>query len=165
MKIFLLGGIFLLFVAIGVYIYSAFKARKRFFADLLQFCSHLSIEISFSKNTIARVIERYSQSYSRPFRAVLEGYTKFLNEKQDITRETLIPLMWNRLTLDEAAQTVEFFYQLGRHGSFEEGKKLESTRVEFENMLEKATHDLTTRASIYLKLCIILGIGAVIVLI
>ena len=165
MQLVFLVGIFFAFVALGMYIYLAYKSRKVFFENIVAFCDHLSIEISFSKNVILQVIERYNKSYSRNFQIVLDGYSKLLLEKQDITHASIKKLMWNRLKPHESAIVTEFFYELGRHGASEENEKLSNKKIQFDDFLKTSTQAVRREASIYMKICIILGIAMVILLI
>ena len=160
-----LFGIFGLFVVMGVYIYLNYTMRKKFFDDVLAFCNHLIIEISFSKNNLSSIIERYSQTYAKHFRSVVEGYNALLKQKHDITPESLNHIMWARLKANERQQLVNFFYELGRHGCVEEHEKLMASKQSFQNFHASSVAALRKEASIYLKLCIIVGIGAVILLI
>ena len=165
MQLFILFGVFAAFVVLGVYIWFNFQSRKAFFESVVAFCNHLSIEISFSKNTIGDIINRYGASYSKQFRRTLDGYSGLLENKADITNEVVCPLMWNRLKGAERANLVNFFCELGRHGVMQEQEKLETNRMTFQGFLSKATQTLQAEANVYLKLCIILGVGAVILLI
>ncbi|MCL2851219.1 MAG: hypothetical protein FWE01_02555 [Firmicutes bacterium] len=142
-----------------------YKSRKVFFENLISFCDHLSIEISFSKNITLQVIERYYKTYSRHFQSLLQGYSNLLTDKQDITYQNITTLMWNKLKAHEISIITEFFYELGRHGAIEEGEKLENKKIQFDGFLKNAQTAQKKEASIYLKICIILGIAAVILLI
>jgi len=163
MRVLLLGLIFLAFVAIGVVVYNYYKSRKIFFENLLSFCNHLKIEIEFSKNTLAQIIDRYLTSYSSHFAQVLAHYKSLLDTKQDITTQNIV--MWKRLKPEEATAVTEFLVELGRHGVGEESHKLRANIVIFESHHKTAVEFMKTRASLYLKLCIILGLGVVIILI
>ena len=165
MQIILLALIFLSFTALGGYIFLGYKNRRVFFENALSFCDHLAIEISFSKNIVLQVIDRYKQSYGRAFKEVLEGYSTLLYNKQDVTRDSIDNIMWNRLKPFEKEIVLEFFYELGRHGASEENEKLANKKVQFERIHEDAIKSQKREASIYLKICIILGIAAVILLI
>jgi len=158
-------GIFAGFVAIGVFIYLSYRDRKVFFENLISFCNHLLIEISFSKNTVALIIDKYSGSYSKRFKKVLEGYRDLILSKSDITQDGLDAIMWDRLKPHEKITLVTFFYELGRHGAFEEEEKLRNKIETFKGFLETAGTAMKREASIYLKLFIIIGIASVILMV
>ena len=160
-----LFAIFSGFVALGVFIYRNYLLRKRFFDSLLSFCSHLEIEINFSKSIIPQVIERYSHGYCKNFRAMLAGYSDLINTKQDISKENLNQLLWNKLKSHEKANVLDFLYELGRHGSSEENQKIQAKMVTFKKFHKLSETALAKDASIYLKICIIVGIASVILLV
>ena len=165
MQIIVLGIIFAVFVGVGIHLWRVYAARRRFFADWCAFCAHMGIEISFSKSYIAGVIERYGESYGAHFRDVVSGYKRLLDEKLDVTRDAVDGLMWHRLRMDERAALVDFFVGLGRHGCGEEATKLDGSKMVADGLHQRAVGEVRTRASIYLKLCIIVGIGSVILLV
>jgi len=164
MRFFVLASILALFTLIGFLIRAYYRSRKRFFDDLISFCNHLSVEINFSKNTVAQIIERYSDSYSKPFHKLISNYAHLQATNADITHEALASFMWSRLKKHEASVIIDFLFELGRHGVSEETQKLENGLVRFNSFLTEATDDLTRKASIYMKLSIIFGIGVVILI-
>jgi len=164
MTLFFCVLVFATFCAIGYAIWRGYKQRKVYFENLLSFCDHLLVEISFSKNTVLHIIENYVTSYGAPFRDTLLKYKNLIIEKQDITRERIDTLLWKRLKSHEHTVIADFFYELGRHGSFEERQKIESKKVTFDNFFKAALESLKRDASIYLKVFIILGIASVILL-
>lgn len=157
-------AVFAGFCGIGVYIWRGYKQRKVFFENLLSFCDHLLVEISFSKNTVLHVIENYAESYSVPFRTALSGYKNLINEKQDITHVRIDAFMWRRLKPHERTVITDFFYELGRHGSAEERQKIQNKKITFDTFFRAAAESLKRDASIYLKLFIMLGIAVVVLL-
>jgi len=164
MRFFFLGSILCLFTLIGILIQSHYKSRKRFFDDLISFCNHLSVEINFSKNTVAQIIDRYSDSYAKHFDEVIKNYANLQTANADITYDTIQSFMWRRLKKHESSVISDFFYELGRHGVSEETQKLENGLVRFDRFLVDSTSDMTRKASIYMKLSIILGIGVVVLI-
>ena len=164
MKLLSCIAVFAAFCGIGVYIWRGYKQRKIFFENLLAFCDHLLVEISFSKNTVLHVIENYSAGYAVPFQGVLSGYQTLAFQKQDITHERIAVFMWKRLKANERTVVIDFFYELGRHGSTEESQKIQNKKIIFDTYFKLAAESLKRDASIYLKIFILLGIGAVILL-
>ena len=156
--------VFLMFVGLGYMFWRGYRARKVFFQNVLGFCDHLLVEISFSKSTIRTVIDKYGATYGKHFRAVLVGYQALLDDKQDITRERIDALLWAKLKHNERATVADFFYDLGRHGAAEEKLKIENKRAIFDGFFGDAVKALKKDGSIYLKLFILLGVGAVVLL-
>jgi len=149
--------VFTSFVYAGFRIRRGYKQRRDFFQDLVRFCDHLSTEINFSKNTVEQVIRRYIDTYSPEFAEVLLKYSHLVASKADITQDSLRQFIGRE-------DVADFFFELGKHSSFEELEKTKSARLRFESHLTKARDKLSKEASIYFKICIILGVSAVILL-
>ncbi len=75
-----------------------------------------------------------------------------LAQKTDLTRARC-----QALTADPTV--AEFLYQLGRTGRETEQDKISAARAIFVTKAQQAQHDLQTKASIILKLLIIIGIA------
>ena len=164
MKIFLLFAVFSGFLIAGFLIKRSYKQRKVFFEDIIAFCNHLLVEISFSKNTIATVIETYGNSYALQFRKVVFGYKTILAGKEDITLGKMNAILWIKLKPPERSLIADFFYELGRHGAAEEAQKITNKKAQFDKFRENASARYSKDASIYFKICILLGVAAVILL-
>jgi len=154
---------FCVFFGIGYYIWHGYKSRKVFFQNLLSFCNHILVEISFSKSTIRTIIDKYGQNYGSRFNGILSGYQEILDKRQDITRDKIVSLLKNtKLRANEQATITDFFYELGRHGATQEREKIENKKAMFDTFFNDAQAVFKKDASIYFKLFIILGLGAVI---
>jgi len=164
MRFFFYAAVFACFAAIGYIIWRGYKQRKVFFENMLSFCNHLLVEISFSKNTVLYIIESYAGTYGTPFRQMLLSYKSLIDNKKDITRESINAFMWHRLKLHERTIVADFLFELGRHGPTQEREKIENKKIQFDNFFANATTALKKEASIYLKVFILLGVGAVILL-
>jgi len=159
---FLCGGVFLGFGALGYFIYLGYKLRYRFFESLVRFCDNLGTEIGFSKKTIAQIIDTYIEGYSADFAEVLTQYRALIEARADITRESIIlPAM---LKKPEQEAVTDFFLSLGRHSSAEELGKIKNAKAAFEVFRSEASERLKRDASIYFKVCILVGIACVILL-
>jgi len=162
---FLYIAVFCAFLGFGYYFWLGYKHRKTFFVNILNFCEHLNIEISFSKSTIRAIIDKYGATYGRHFRTILLGYQKLLDEKQDVTRDKIdLLLIRPKLKPSERSTILDFLYDLGRHGVTEEKEKIASKRKQFDIFFSEASMALKREASIYLKISIILGIAAVVLM-
>jgi hypothetical protein len=144
-------------ITIGLIVYHRAKARVRFFAGLVAFCNNLSTEISFTLTPVGQVIDRYKNTYSSEFNHVLFGYRKLLEDKCDITREQCLEIAVDPWVAD-------FFYNLGRAGSKEEADKVNDAIRKFSAYKADAEKYLTGKASIALKILIIIGIAGVVML-
>jgi len=154
----LCSGVLATFVYLGFRIRRGFKTRRDFFGDAVRFCDHLTTEINFSKNTVEQVIRRYIGTYNLAFAELLLKYSHLLASNSDITRDALKEFIAH----DDVA---DFFLQLGKHSSAEELEKIKAARSRFQSHLTGASEKLAKEATIYFKICIIIGVGVVILLI
>jgi hypothetical protein len=143
--------------AIGLIIYVRAKNKVRFYTDLIAFCRNLVTEISFTLTPIVQIIDKYQNSYSAEFIRVLSAYRELIDSNCDITREKCLQII-------AEPQTADFFYNLGRHGSTQEKEKLVAAACIFMGYKNEAEGYLKTKASIALKILIIMGIAGVILL-
>ena len=162
MKLILCFGIFSAFVFIGRWIYHAFRARKQYFESLVRFCDNLVTEIGFSKKTVAQIIQTYIDGYSLQFAQDLLSYAGLLRRHEDLTHENLV--LWTGLKTAERHIVTNFFLELGKHSVTEELEKIKKARGRFEAFRAESAEKLKRDASIYLKICILLGIGVVILI-
>jgi len=122
------------------------------------------VEISFSQNTIRNIIEMYSSGYAKHFKLLLTEYMELIDKKTDITRERITTIIDQTLLKpNETNVLVDFFTELGRHGAKEEKQKIENKKIAFCEIYKTCSEALKRDASIYLKLFIFLGVGAVII--
>jgi hypothetical protein len=149
--------VFCVCAIIGLTVYFRAKCRVNFFSGLLAFCNNLQTEIGFTLTPIAQVIELYSAAYPKEFLRMLSAYKKMLDSKIDITRERC-------LEIADIPQVADFFYELGRHGAKEEQSKIAGAIGIFGEMKKSADEYLKTKATLTLKLLLLLGVAGVILL-
>jgi stage III sporulation protein AB len=160
----LLVGVFLLSVGVGFLIYRRFRERRNFYQSLLSFCNHLEMEIGFSKRTVSEIIGAYSDGYNKNLSKTLQEFRGMIDGRVDITRESLEAVMWSELKPEERGRLLDFLYELGRAGAREECEKIKNARSVFDDSYTRATEALRRDASIYFKICILVGIGMVVLL-
>ena len=162
MKMILCFGIFSAFAFLGWWIHRSFRNRKQFFESLVRFCDHLLMEIGFSRRTIVQIIDTYLDNYSPQFAGVLLQYKTLLDNREDLSRDKLTA--WNGLKNAEAQNLTDFLLELGKHSVTEELEKIKTAKSRFEIFRAESTDKLKRDASIYFKICILLGIGVVILI-
>ena len=162
MNTILLIGIFGCIVFIGWHIYSGYRSRKRYFESLTRFCDNLITEVGFSKKTLAQIIDGYYQNYDANFSADLLAFKALLENREDVNQQRLT--LWNGLKTTEHDAVAEFIVGLGRHSVAEEVQKIKNARSRFEVFRTESAEKLKSEASIYFKVCILLGIAVVVLL-
>ena len=152
MKWWLAGGWFVACVLVGCGIYRQKWNQARDYAQWVAFCDHLHQAIGFSLQPLPQAVAAYLPVCRGGCQVVLRGYLQLLERKTDLTRARCQGLVGD-------ATVSEFLYQLGRTGRETEQDKIMAARAIFQTKAQQAKHDLQTKASIILKLLIIIGIA------
>ena len=151
-----MGGLCLVTcVAVGIYLYRKSWRRVQFYTGVIEFCHYLQTAIGFTRPPLPVVVQQVLPQTTGEFATVLTGYGKLLAEQKALTRAECAAL-----TTDP--DVAEFLYQLGRTGSVTEQAKIMNALQIFDEKKQRATEHLRTKASITLKLLIIIGIAGVI---
>lgn len=152
MKWWFAGGWFVACVLVGCGIYRQYWNKARDYAHWVAFCDHLHQAIGFSLQPLPQAVAAYLPVCRGGCQAVLNGYLQLLEQRSDLTRARC-----QTLTTDTVV--AEFLYQLGRTGRETEQDKINAARTIFDSKAQQSQHDLQTKASIILKLLIIIGIA------
>lgn len=139
-------------VLLGFGVYHQFANRVRDLTGWVNFCDHLHQSIGFVLQPLPQVVAAYLPVARGNCAQVLQRYLQMLNAKSDLTRA-------NCRTLLHDETLSEFLYQLGRTGRETEQNKISAVRAVLQERLSTAKQDLRTKASITLKLLIIIGIA------
>lgn len=148
----LAGGWFIVCVLIGIGIYRQQWNKTQDYLAWVGFCDHLHQAIGFALQPLPQAVATYLPVCRGDCRTVLNNYLRLLNGKQDLTREGCAELITDSVL-------AEFLYQLGRTGRETEQDKIVATRAVLIEKVKQAKHDLQNKASIMLKLLIIIGIA------
>lgn len=152
MNYFFAGGWFLVCVLIGVSLYRQQLNKVRDYRAWVGFCDHLHQAIGFALQPLPQAVAAYLPVCRGACYLVLKKYLELLNSRADLTRTGC-----QSLTADNTL--AEFLYQLGRTGPATEQDKIHAVREILATQAKQAQHDLQTKASIMLKLLIIIGIA------
>ncbi|MBO4823476.1 MAG: hypothetical protein J5580_02825 [Clostridia bacterium] len=148
----LAGGWFVACVLVGISIYRQQWRKVRDYVNWVGFCDHLHQAIGFALQPLPQAVAAYLPVCRGGCRVVLNNYLQLLQHKQDLTREGCSVLTAN-------STLAEFLYQLGRTRRDIEQDKIVAVRAILVAQAEQAKHDLHSKASIMLKLLIIIGIA------
>jgi len=148
-----LAGIwFLMCCLLGCQIYWRQCNKVRDYQNWIAFCDHLHHAIGFALLPLPQIIQDYLPVCRGECRAVLDNYLQLLKQNMDMTRERC-------QVLSSEPVLAEFFYQMGRTGRSTEQDKIMALRTALQQKHAQAQHDLQSKASIMLKLLIIIGIA------
>ena len=137
---------------LGINLYRRQWNQVRDYAGWVGFCEHLQQAIGFALQPLPQAVESYLPTCRGQCYTVLTGYLQLLKQKVDLTRARC-----SQLTAD--TMLAEFLYQLGRTSRETEKDKIMAAHAVFAEKAKLAKHDLQTKASIMLKLLIIIGIA------
>lgn len=152
MRWYLAGGWFLACVLLGCLIYRQQLNKVRDCRQWVAFCDHLKQAIGFALQPLPQIVADYLPICRGGCRTVLQEYLQLLQAKTDLTREKCQTVINDQVM-------AEFLYQLGRTGRESEQDKIQALRATLVNRQKQAEHDLQSKASIMLKLLIIIGIA------
>ncbi len=152
MKLWMAAGWFLACVLVGCGIYRQQWNKVRAYTQWVNFCDHLHQAIGFAMQPLPYVIADYVPISRGECRLSLLNYLECLQKKVDLNRERC-----QKLVNDESI--AEFLYQLGRTGRETEQEKICAIRTILVAKKNQAEHNLKVKASIMLKLLIIIGIA------
>lgn len=151
-----MGGLCLVTcVAVGIYLYRQSWRRVQFYTGAIEFCHYLQTAIGFTRPPLPVVVQQFLPQATTEFATVLTGYGQLLDQQTALTREKCT-------ALSPDPDVAEFLYQLGRTGSVTEQAKIANALQVFDEKKQRADTHLRTKASITLKLLIIIGIAGVI---
>ena len=152
MKWWFAGGWFLACVLVGMGIYRQQLNKVRDYQQWVSFCDYLHQAIGFALLPLPQVVAEYLPICRGGCRNVLSNYLQLLNGRNDMTRARCQDLVAD-------ATVNEFLYQLGRTGKETEQDKINAVRQLLLAQKLQAERDLQSKASIMLKLLIIIGIA------
>ncbi len=155
MKWFMGGACLIICVTVGVVLYRRSWRRVQFYTGVITFCHHLQTALGFTRAPLPTVVGQVLPQISGDLATVLTNYKQLLDGQTALTREKC-------QTLTTDGDLAEFLYQLGRTGSVTEQVKIDHALTTFTAQKQQATEHLRTKASITLKLLIIMGIAGVI---
>lgn len=160
-KIILLIIVFSLIVYIGYGILSYYNKKKKFYNDLTLFLEQLKSEICFLKTDLKTILEKYKNCYCKEINNLLNDYYNYLCGKFNEN----LNLKCSLLGKEEIAEINQFFLKLGRTTIEEQKDCIAHYNDRFTEQLRKISEEKDKSGIVAFKLCIILGLFAVIMLI
>ncbi len=136
----------------GLAVYRHYWNRVRDYTDWVKFCDYLHQSMGFNLQPLPQIVADYLPTCRGSCHSVLQSYLQLLNGKVDLTRQRCSALVSEQLL-------AEFLYQLGRSGLETEQNKVTTMRSIMHEKCEQAKHESQSKASIMLKLLIIIGIA------
>ena len=91
-----------------------YKKRRDFFNSLIMFSNKLSVDINFSRQKLAGVVESFDKTYSKNLYGIKENYLTYLASKDELSKESLFSK--NSPASNEEKDLIFLFFkcQIGR---------------------------------------------------
>ncbi|HBO48925.1 MAG TPA: hypothetical protein DD614_03740 [Clostridiales bacterium] len=149
MKFFLLIILFSLFVIFGIIVYMYYLYKQKLFFDIVYLCKYFKNNISFNKKNINELLNDCYPNISQSSRY-------FINNRNRLSK--LLPKD-NKKTIND------FFESLGRGDVTFELNNIDYYLNIFEDLSNKSKDEMKSKATVYFKLIIGLGLIVCILLI
>ena len=149
MKFFLLIILFSLFVIFGIIVYMYYLYKQKLFFDIVYLCKYFNNNISFNKKNINELLNDCYPNISQSSRY-------FINNRNRLSK--LLPKD-NKKTIND------FFESLGRGDVTFELNNIDYYLNIFEDLSNKSKDEMKSKATVYFKLIIGLGLIVCILLI
>lgn len=150
---------------VGYGINKYYRKRKRYFDDLILLTERLSVDISFSKDSLITIFKNSLDSYGSESKNIITNYLEFLKDNQTELTSTLL---FNKSTLikkDEQETIYLFFKSLGRLDASNQIAEITNFKTKFVGMKDDADKDNKKFGSLSFKLAILFALLVIILLI
>lgn len=140
-----------------------YYARKNFFDSFLSFLEEISLNLSFLKNDLPKLLSEF-RSNSQNFKDILDAYILYLSTNDEEAFKSSIYAQGG-LKQEEQIKIIDYFLRLGRTDC---KTQEELTKTLITYVLEKLNvckKDIASKCTLIQKLGIVFGIVVVILLI
>lgn len=134
-----------------------FKKRKQFLDGAIDFCKLYEQNLSFSREKVSDLIDKYIAQNKSVFRAFLFSIK---NQNFDISKVKTPEF----LTKQEADLVSQMFVGLGSADYLTEAERIKGFKSQFENCLKRASEDETQKGRLGFKLSLGLGLALAIII-
>ncbi len=147
------------------YIFSIkYTKRKRFFNSIILLADKLSLEINFSRERLKVLLENFDATNKKYLLGIDERFIDYLDKKCDLTLEEVFKKA-DCLKAEEKDFVLLFLKTLGRSDVENQTKEIQSFISRFNEMKTQCDNDQKKYGSLSIKLGIIVGLFAVIIMI
>lgn len=162
----LLFGGALCFVStyLGITVKKYYDKRYAYLKDFCGFLSALEDNMTYAKDDITIVSDRYAESVKGLFSKCLSAYSDNIktSSKSDLSIDTVFSVKY--LKKSEKNYICEFFKKLGSMDYESQLSRTKLARSESAKLCEKALNDSKTTGVMFSKLGLLLGIAIMIIL-
>jgi stage III sporulation protein AB len=157
LKLILIGAAGFFCISFGVGKSRKYRARKRYFDEILLLCDYISNEITFTQTPLLLLAEKYRDAFKSPLSAHLSALAVVLRENGDPDAAALRARLDPRpLNPAEADVVIQFLCALGKSDAPSQAHAIEGFKTAFAALKTEAD-DAAKRLS---PICWKLGLAA-----
>ncbi len=146
----------------GYLLSKGLKSRKNFWADMVDLCDNLMLNITFGHKKVKEIFLDFLQNCRGESFVLLDNIIKSDFDQNQFCFEKLESL---DLSFDETKYLNEFFSQIGECDCKSEAEKIKKYKGIFRGFLEGYEQKMKKNSPLYIKLSIIAGLVISIILI
>ena len=162
MKILLMVVIFCICLALGFVFSLKYKRRANFFKAIIALAQKLDIGINFSRERLQSIISSLDQSVKKNLLGIDKNYLAYLDGSKTDLDELFKGI--NILKDQEKEVLLMFFKMLGRSDVDSQSKEIKNFLARFEDFSAAAADENKKYGGLSLKMGVIIGLVAVIIL-
>ncbi len=136
----------------GYFAANKYRARKKFYVQLCNFNERYLNELNYARKPLAAFLKEHE--YTGDFAKSLKSFA----EKRDAK------ISYSYLTQEERAECADYFGMLGKGDSFSQKSFFTSKKAGLEEKRASSEKEAKSRGALYLKLGVLAGLAAVILI-
>lgn len=141
-----------------------FDKRYKFVVDFVDFLINLNDNMSYSKDNLPQIIDRYTEQNKGDLCRILSQYKSLLTKGSVNTEEINKVFNYKYLKKGERSLITEFFASLGKIDYDTQLSRLNLTKAQAEKLREKAEKESKSTGAMLSKLGLLLGIAIMILM-
>ena len=163
MKWLLLVVAFVVSVVLGYLFSLKYKRRADFFKALIVLSQKLDVGINFSRERLHSIISSLDETVKKSLVGLPDNYISYLDGTGELNQEALFKNI-NILKDNEKEVVFMFFKMLGRSDVDSQSKEIKNFQSRFEEMSAQAGDENKKYGRLSIKMGVIIGLIAVVIL-
>lgn len=163
MKWLLIAVVFIVCVIIGFLFSLKYKKRSNFFKALILLSQKLDIGINFSRERLQNLFGSLDEGIKKDLNNLTDNYISYLQKNGELNSDKLFQGI-NFLKDYEREIILMFFKMLGRSDVESQSKEIKNFELRFNELACKASEENKKYGGLSLKMGLIIGLMAAVVL-
>ena len=164
LKYILMAILFIVALSLGAIFSTKYRKRANFFKALVHVCQKLKVEIAFSRERLKNLLNAIDDKTKAQLCGLTENYLSFIDQESPLDKDALFKNI-SFLKDDEKDLILLFFKSLGRSDVESQSKEIKNFESRFSDIVSQTTAENKKYGSLSMKLGIVAGLAAVILLI